>query len=125
MSTSHPTGHARPVLLAGATGDLGSRIAAELVRRGASVKAMVRRSAAPEKLDRLRRLGATIVEVDHRNADELSQACAGAACVLSALSGLRDVIFDMQSRLVDAAVKAEVPRFIPSDYCIDYARLPV
>ena len=30
----------------------------------------------------------------------------------------------MQKRLLDAAVTAEVPRFIPSDYSIDYTRLP-
>jgi hypothetical protein len=34
------------------------------------------------------------------------------------------VIVDTQKRLLDAAVAAGVPRFIPSDYCIDYTRLP-
>jgi nucleoside-diphosphate-sugar epimerase len=43
---------------------------------------------------------------------------------VSALSGLREVIVDAQTRLLEAAVAAGVPRFIPSDYCIDYTTLP-
>ena len=46
-----------------------------------------------------------------------------AACVISALSGLREVIVDTQTLLLDAAVKAGVPRFIPSDYSIDFTKL--
>ncbi|RZL07381.1 MAG: NmrA family protein, partial [Hymenobacter sp.] len=42
-----------------------------------------------------------------------------------ALSGLRDVIVDAQTQLLDAAVAAGVPRFIPSDFAIDYTKLPV
>src|SRR5258708_40056041 len=115
---------ALPILLAGATGDPGGRIAAELVRRGAGVRAAVRRGAAREKLDWLRRLGATIVEVRYDNAAELSAACSGASCVVSALNGLRDVIVEVQSSLLDAAIRAGVPRYIPSDFCIAYATLP-
>jgi hypothetical protein len=44
--------------------------------------------------------------------------------VVSALSGLREVIVDAQTALLQAAVAAGVPRFIPSDYCIDYTKLP-
>jgi nucleoside-diphosphate-sugar epimerase len=54
----------------------------------------------------------------------LTAACAGADCVVSALSGLREVIVGMQTRLVKAAVAAGVARFIPSDYSIDYTKLP-
>jgi DNA-binding phage protein len=42
---------------------------------------------------------------------------------VSALSGLEDVIVGLQSKLLQAAVRAGVPRFIPSDYCIDYTKL--
>jgi hypothetical protein len=38
--------------------------------------------------------------------------------------GLREVIIDAQTALLSAAVDAGVPRFIPSDYCIDYTKLP-
>jgi NmrA-like family. len=37
--------------------------------------------------------------------------------------GTSQVIIDAQTLLLDAAVKASVPRFIPSDYCIDYTKL--
>lgn len=40
-----------------------------------------------------------------------------------ALSGVRDVIVDAQTDLLDAAVAAGVPRFIPSDHCIDYVAI--
>jgi NmrA-like family protein len=49
-------------------------------------------------------------------------ACSGASCVVSALQGLRDV--EAQTVLLDAAVKAGVPRFIPSDYSIDFTKFP-
>ena len=51
-------------------------------------------------------------------------ACEGAACVVSALNGLGDVILDRQSVLIDAAVLAGVPRFIPSDFSADFTRTP-
>jgi nucleoside-diphosphate-sugar epimerase len=43
----------------------------------------------------------------------------------SALAGLRDVIVDAQTALLEGAVQAGVPRFIPSDYSIDFTKLPV
>lgn len=61
--------------------------------------------------------------VDFDDRSELVAALSGAACVVSALSGLREVIVDLQVRLVKAAVEAGVKRFIPSDYCIDYTKL--
>ena len=33
---------------------------------------------------------------------------------------MRDVIVDLQGRLLDSAVKAGVPRFIPSDFAVDF-----
>ena len=114
----------KSIVLAGATGNLGGRIASALGERGAVVKALVRRGASAEKAARLRELGASVVEVDFASAADLAQACAGAACVVSALAGLREVIVDAQTALLEGAVKASVPRFIPSDYSIDFTRLP-
>ncbi|WP_310396949.1 NmrA family NAD(P)-binding protein [Hymenobacter sp.] len=112
------------IVLAGATGDLGFRIAQALLRRGAVVRALVRSGNAKPEVTALRGMGAEIVEVDFNSVTALMKACAGAACVVSALSGLRDVIVDGQKRLLDAVVAAGVPRFIPSDYSIDYTKLP-
>ena len=58
------------------------------------------------------------------DAHELAPALAGAAVVVSAVAGLRDVIVDTQAIVLDAAVAAGVPRFIPSDFSTDYTRLP-
>jgi nucleoside-diphosphate-sugar epimerase len=112
------------IVVAGATGDLGFRIAQDLRKRGATVRALVRPGNTKPAVASLREQGVGIIEVDFNNATALAQACAGAACVVSALSGLRDVIVDAQTRLLDAAVAAGVPRFIPSDYSIDFTKLP-
>jgi len=111
------------IVLSGATGNLGGHIANALLERGAKVRAIVRHGSAPDKLEELRKRGAEIVEVDFNDVHELTRACSGGSCVISALSGLRDVIIDTQTLLLDAAVKAGVPRFIPSDYSIDFTKL--
>jgi len=49
---------------AGATGNLGGRIARALLERGARVRALVRHDTARNKLERLRELGLTIATVD-------------------------------------------------------------
>ena len=112
------------IVLAGATGDLGFRIAQSLLNRGAVVRALVRPGNTKPEVTSLRDLGAEIVEVDFNSVTALTKACTGAACVVSAVSGLRDVIVNGQKRLLDAAVAAGVSRFIPSDYSIDYTKLP-
>jgi nucleoside-diphosphate-sugar epimerase len=112
------------VVVAGATGNLGGRIARALLERGASVRALVRHGTAPEKLKRLRQLGATIASVDLSSTSQVAPACSGVACVVSALAGLRDVIVETQTVLLEAALKAGVPRFIPSDYSIDFTKFP-
>lgn len=110
------------IILAGSTGDLGGRIAHYLLQEKVNVRALVRPASDRKKITSLRTMGATIVEVDFNSLPQLAQACQGGTCVVSALSGVRDVIVDTQSRLLEAAVEAGVPRFIPSDYCIDYTK---
>ncbi len=111
-------------ILAGATGNLGRRIASAILKRGDNVRALVRHNSDPDKVEELRKRGATITEVDFNSVSEVTGACLGGSCVISALSGLRDVIVEMQTLLLNAAVKAGVPRFIPSDYAIDFTKLP-
>ena len=112
------------ILLAGSTGKLGTRIAAALVRRGGRVRALVRPSSEPEAIAAVRDLGVEVVTGDYGSATSLSNACSNVSCVISALSGLREVIVEAQSTLLDAAVAAGVPRFIPSDYAIDFVKQP-
>ena len=112
------------IVVAGASGNLGGRITRALLERGANVRALVRFATAPDKLERLQELGVTIACVDLSSASQVAPACSGAACVVSALAGLRDVIVEAQTVLLNAAVKAGVPRFIPSDYSIDFTEFP-
>ena len=112
------------IVLAGGTGDLGQKIAHALLLKGAEVRILTRSSGSSEKLASLMKAGARVIRVDYDNQKELVKACKGAACIVSALNGLRDVIVDVQSRLLDAAVKAGVKRFIPSDYSIDFTKQP-
>ena len=88
------------------------------------MRALIRPGNTKPEVAALRGQGAVVVEVDFMDVAALTKACAGAACVVSALSGLREVIVEAQTRLLEAAVAASVPRFIPSDYSIDYTRLP-
>lgn len=112
------------IILAGGTGDLGQRIAYYLRQHGADVRALVRQgSSSTAAITFLREQGASVVAVDFNNTAQLAEACASGSCVVSALSGLRNVIVDTQMQLLQAAVAANVPRFIPSDYSIDYTKL--
>jgi uncharacterized protein YbjT (DUF2867 family) len=111
------------IALAGATGRLGRRITTSLIERGAHVRALVRQTSDPQKIDELKKVGAKIVPVEFSSRDKLADALKGTDCIVSAMAGLRDVIVDAQTQLLDAALEAGVPRFIPSDYCIDYTKL--
>ena len=107
-------------VLAGATGNLGGRIANLLLERDAGLRVLVRKDSRRDKIDDFQKRGAEVIEVDFNDVSTLTEACADAACIVSALAGLREVIIDAQTSLLEAAVKAEVPRFIPSDFSIDF-----
>jgi uncharacterized protein YbjT (DUF2867 family) len=112
------------IVVAAATGHLGTLIIKELLARHAHVKALVRKNTPFSKTALLEKAGAVVIPVDYQNTVTLTEALRDAQCVVSALSGLRDVLVETQSDLLKAALNAGVPRFIPSDYCIDYMKLP-
>lgn len=112
----------KKITVAGATGNLGERIVRELVLRGAEVRALVRSDSNAETINRLTAFGASVIKISTWNLAELTAACAGSSCVVSALAGLRDVVIDAQKVLLAAAVAAGVPRFIPSDYSLDFLK---
>lgn len=115
-------GMGRIVVVAGATGDLGARIVRALARRGATVRGLHRRGMPEAKIAQLRAAGAVPVAVDFADPAALELACSGADCVVSALNGLEPTMIDLQSRLLDAAVAAGVPRFMPSDFSLDFTK---
>jgi len=112
------------VVIAGATGDLGGRIVRELSTMKAQVRAIVRPGTSDSKVKILQNYGCEVVEVDLNNHNALVKAMKGASVILSTLAGLRDVIVDSQTRLLNAAVEAKVDRFIPSDFAADYTKIP-
>lgn len=110
------------IVVAGAAGDLGTRITKALIARGAAVRALSRPDASADEKSRLEAFGASLIEADPADAVALAAVLNGADCVVSALNGLERVIIDRQSVLVDAAAKAGVPRFIPSDFSLDFTK---
>ncbi len=113
----------KTIVLAGATGNLGTKISQALIEQKVNVRAVVRPESDSQKLKALKAKGVEVRQVDFKNAAELAAACQGADCVVSALSGLHEVVVVAQKQLLDAAVQAGVPRFIPSDYSLDFTNL--
>ena len=105
------------ILVVGATGRLGGRIAADLLARGAPVRALVRRGS-PE--DALRAAGAEIAYGDLRDPASLAAACDGIETVLTTANTARrggaDTVDAVDLRgtmsLIDAAKAAPVRHFI-------------
>ena len=66
-------------LLVGATGLLGSEIARRLTNQGRSVRALVRTTADPAKIETLKKLGCALVYGDLRDRASLEAAWVGTA----------------------------------------------
>src|SRR5262245_51272707 len=108
----------KPILIAGASGHLGKSVARELKGRGVRVRAMVRRSLAPEAL------GADeVVVADALDPPSLAAAVDGVGAVFSCLGAsvqpsLRhgrasygDVDTPANCNLIAAASRGSVTRF--------------
>jgi uncharacterized protein YbjT (DUF2867 family) len=116
------------VVVAGATGDLGGRIVRSLLaHEDVVVRALTRPGSAASRAglgeaddDRV-----AVVAAAYDDPEALEAAVRGADVVVSAVSGTRAVIVDAQRALLDAAVRAGVERFLPSDYSADYRRISV
>lgn len=113
----------KTIVLAGVSGMLGSKIAHALIQPGVRVKALIRQETNKSSLRELEEKGLELLTVSMDNHYGLSKACEGADCIVSALSGLGEVVIGVQKKLLDAAVAAGVPRFIPSDYSLDFTKL--
>jgi uncharacterized protein YbjT (DUF2867 family) len=118
------------VLVAGASGMLGQRIAAHLLDQpGVTVRLLVR-EIAPSDPDKARGVaalvsrGAHVVAGDVTDPASLDAATAGVDVVVSALQGGPDIIVDGQLALAGSAVRNGVRRFLPSDFAIDLFAAP-
>jgi uncharacterized protein YbjT (DUF2867 family) len=76
------------ILIVGATGMVGTEICRLLTAGGKPVKALVRATSDPAKVDKLKSLGATVVQGDLRDAASLKAACQGVSAVLSTASSM-------------------------------------
>jgi uncharacterized protein YbjT (DUF2867 family) len=114
------------VLVAGSTGNLGSKIVYNLLRRGANVRALVREgnSDGGEALRDFTDISAlSLAEGDLADPESLIQHLAGVDVIVSAVQGGPEVIIDGQTNLLRAAEEAGVQRMIPSDFSVDLHRL--
>jgi hypothetical protein len=108
------------ILVAGATGNLGLRIVKALLKEDAEIRVLVRSNSDTEKIKMLESLGVKIYVINNWSLEELITPCMGVSCVVSSLAGLREVVIDTQKVLLESAIAAAVPRFIPSDYSLDF-----
>ncbi len=111
------------IVVVGATGNLGGKIVKALLAKDVEVRAIVRLQTDIEKIKNLEQKGVNVFQVDTSNKSEISKHCIGAHCMVSALAGLKETVIDSQKTFLDAAVEAQVPRFIPSDYSSDFTNL--
>ena len=111
------------ILVVGATGLLGGDICRRLVSRGRTVRALVRRTAAPDRVAALREHGVETVVGDLRDPASLTVACAGVSSVIttassmpaSFIAGENDIeTTDIagQANLIEAARMAGVDHFV-------------
>jgi uncharacterized protein YbjT (DUF2867 family) len=102
------------VVIAGATGALGSLLAKQVIDSGLFNVTVFKRSGSTSTAtfpDSVK-----VVEVDYTSVESLQAALAGQDAVVSTLATLA---VDTQKPLIDAAVAAGVKRFLPSEYGCD------
>jgi len=108
-------------LVVGSTGILGTEICRLLLGRGQPTRALVRSGSSPERVDRLRTLGAAIVAGDLKDPGSLETACAGIHSVISTASAtisrregdsIESVDRDGHLALIAAAERAGVRNFV-------------
>jgi NADH dehydrogenase len=75
-------------LIVGATGMVGMEVCRLLAASGKPVRALVRSSSDPVKVERLKALGAEVVQGDLRDRASLQAACRGVSAVISTASAM-------------------------------------
>jgi uncharacterized protein YbjT (DUF2867 family) len=75
-------------LVIGSTGMVGSEICRLLAAAGKPVKALVRASSDKAKVEKLKALGANVVQADLREAASLKAACKGVSAVIVTASSM-------------------------------------
>jgi NADH dehydrogenase len=108
------------ILVVGATGTLGAEICHRLRGRQINVRALVRGTADPARLESLREAGFDLCQGDLKDVDSLRGACSGVYAVISTASStlsrqqgdsIETVDRLGQLSLIEAATKAGVKHF--------------
>ena len=107
------------VLLLGATGMLGSRVAVHLLDQPDGRLRLLVRAADDAKLKPLLDAGAEVIEGDLADPASLDRATHGIDVIVSAVQGGPAVIVDGQVALAEAGKRNGVRRILPSDYALD------
>lgn len=112
----------RVFAVAGGSGDLGLRVIDALCQQGMSVRALIRKETDADTRQKIQQRGGNIHLVDFNDHLTLTAALEGVDCVISTLNGLASVMLGIQGSLLEAAIEAGVPRFIPSDFSLDFTK---
>jgi uncharacterized protein YbjT (DUF2867 family) len=116
------------VLVAGATGLVGSEVCRRVVASGRQCQALVRETSDAGKVKALQECGATVVTGDLKNRDSLMAACRGARAIISTKSAtlsrqpsdsIEAVDLEGQLNLAAAAKANGVERFVFVSYRYD------
>jgi uncharacterized protein YbjT (DUF2867 family) len=109
------------ILLVGATGMLGGRIAHHLLEQpSVQVRLLVRNMTEKKAaLNSFAADGAELIEGDLNNEASLDRATRGVDVIVSAVQGGADIIVDGQVALAKAAKRNGVRRILPSDFGLD------
>jgi uncharacterized protein YbjT (DUF2867 family) len=109
------------ILVVGATGLLGTRICERLRAEGQVVRALVRKTSNPDKVETLRALGCELTIGDLKDLLQIEQACQRISAVISTASStlsrqpgdsIESVDLQGQLNLVNAARSGGIKRFV-------------
>ncbi len=109
------------ILVVGATGLLGTCVCERLRAEGQSVRALVRRTSDPDKVNALRSLGCELATGDLKDLPQIQAACQGISALISTASStlsrqpgdsIESVDLQGQLALADVARSAGIRRFI-------------
>ncbi|MGZ5220665.1 MAG: SDR family oxidoreductase [Chitinophagaceae bacterium] len=122
------------VLVAGATGFLGSEICRQLLSKNYKVKGLVRGSSDANKVARLKESGVETVEGDLKNRESLEKSLRGVSAIISTVSStlsrqegdsIQTVDDEGQNNLIEAAIGAGVGQFVYISFCTMQGEFPL
>jgi uncharacterized protein YbjT (DUF2867 family) len=109
------------ILVAGATGFLGSEVCRQLLANNKKVKGLVRVTSDADKVAHLKASGVEIIVGDLKDKSSLEMALQGVSAIISTVSStlsrqegdsIQTVDMEGQNNLIDAAVNAGVSQFV-------------